>query len=722
MIMDNQILVESNTANLHDTSHRSDPVDHEMKELPASMQSVPVTTLETIRNPSVKKEFPLGTVLNQIQYPETINEKFKIYRGHLVEHGKKDERTIAAKNNLPCISFSGTYQDKVVNDNFAQSSGIFLVDIDNVDPTLTKEKLAKLPHTIFAFISPSETGVKAGIRVDPTLITSDQDFKKVYQCIEHWLASLSITIDSACKDVRRLCFISLDPDMYINYEAEPIDYNALQAQFKQDSPFPSRSIASDNPSTLVPTGGYTQAYCDNIIEQQVSIIRATPEGKRHKQLLNSSLTLFGLADKSKFLNTNKLKAELLDAGTNIGLPIDEVKTVLRDADKHIRRTNQSNHETANQNNTSKFKLVSIASLIKNPKAVDFMVKGLIESGGMNLISGEYGSGKTFLVFDLAFCVASGIDWHGHKVKQSPVVIIAGEGHQGIGNRLLALEQHYNSPTPLDELRISVSKVAANFTDGANAQLVQQAVQEVCPDGEDGLVIIDTLNRNFGSANENETAQMTKFVNNLDTYFRNPGKTVIVVHHPNKSDPNSSRGSNALPSACEGVFNLKKDLHGQIEFWCSKQKNAKETPTRDKGMFFELEAVTFPNVFEEGEPVGSAVLVLTDKPIKSEKKYRPTANESECINSLSYLVKNKSEPVSEDIKKRYSGLHHESQRMVQQDHWRDECYKRMNVNSDKQDAKLYKEAQRKAFSRARDKLVKESIIVTFDSYVWFLGES
>ena len=510
--------------------------------------------------------------------------------------------------------------------------------------------------------------------------------------------------------------------MYINYQAIPIFYSALQAQFRQNSHIPSRPVAEYSSSTLVQSGGYNQAYCDKAVQNELSNIRATPEGNRHKQLLHSSLTLFGLTNKSKLLNSDKFKTELLDAGTSIGLPIDEVKTVLRDADKHIRRTNQSNHETANQNNTSKFKLVSIASLIKNPKAVDFMVKGLIESGGMNLISGEYGSGKTFLVFDLAFCVASGIDWHGHKVKQSPVVIIAGEGHQGIGNRLLALEQHYNSPTPLDKLRISVSKVAANFTDDANAQLVQQAVQEVCPDGEDGLVIIDTLNKNFGGSNENDTVQMTKFVNNLDTYFRNSGKTVIVVHHPNKSDPNSSRGSNALPSACEGVFNLSKDSHGQIKFWCSKQKNAKETPPRDKGMFFELEAVTFPNVFEEGEPVGSAVLVLTDKPIKSEKKYRPTANESECINSLSYLVKNKSEPVSEDIKKRYSGLHHESQRMVQQDHWRDECYKRMNVNSDKQDAKLYKEAQRKAFSRARDKLVKESIIVTFDSYVWFLSKS
>ncbi len=40
---------------------------------------------------------------------------------------------------------------------------------------------------------------------------------------------------------------------------------------------------------------------------------------------------------------------------------------------------------------------------------------------------------------------------------------------------------------------------------------------------------------------------------------------------------------------------------------------------------------------------------------------------------------------------------------------------MNIDSDKQDAKY------KAFDRARKKLVKESIIVMFDSYVWFISK-
>jgi hypothetical protein len=681
-----------------------------------AMMNVVVTTMGNIRDPSDKNEFTLEEVLNRLKNPGTINPRVQKYRELLSKYGKKDERTVAAKNNLPCINFSGTYHGKVVNDNFAQPSGIFLVDIDDVDPASTKNKLANLPNTIFAFMSPSETGVKAGIRVDPILITSDQDFKRIYQCVELWLATLDITIDPACKDVRRLCFISHDPDMYINYEAEPIDYNALQAQFRQNSPITLRSVDNNNPSTLVPIGDYTQAYYEknvqNAVQNELSIIRATPEGNRHNQLLHSSLTLFGLANKSNLLNSDKLKTELFDAGTSIGLSIDEVNTVLRDADKHIRKSNQSNHEITNQNSTSKFELVSIASLAKNPRAVDYMVKALIESGGMNVISGEYGSGKSFLVFGLAYCVASGIDWHGYKVKQTPVVIIAGEGHTGISNRFAALSHHYQTPMP-DNLH--VSKIAANFTDLESTRAVHQSVQSLYPDA--GLIIIDTLNKNFGGANENETAHMTKFVNNLDAHFRHAGKTVITVHHPNKSDPNGSRGSNALPGACEGFFSVAKDANGQIKFWCTKQKNDKEIPSKDNPMYFQLHPITFPDVFnEDGEPVSSAVLVPTDKPIKSEKKYRPTANESECINSLSYLVNNKSVPISADIKKRYSGVHHESHKMVHHDYWRDECYKRISVNSDKQDAKY------KAFDRARKNLVKESIIVIFDSYVWFISKS
>ena len=359
--------------------------------------------------------------------------------------------------------------------------------------------------------------------------------------------------------------------------------------------------------------------------------------------------------------------------------------------------------------TRKFKFNSIKELAANPQPVAFMVEGLIESGGMNVVSGEYGSGKSFLVFDIAFCVASGIDWHGFKVQKAPVVIVAGEGQQGIANRFIALSKHYDVPLP-DNLH--VSEVAANFTDVESTREVHNSVQELCP--EDGLVIIDTLNRNFGNANENETSAMTHFVHNLDTHFRESGKTVITVHHPNKTNPNGSRGSSALPSACEGLFSLNKDKNGQVKFWCTKQKNDRELPQENKAMFFEISTINFTGA--NGDLISSAVLVPLDKPIKSEQSHKLTLNDTECVNSLSYLVREDSPEatlVSDDIKKRYGGnARCEGQRMIHEDAWRDECYKRMVINSDKKDAK------RMQFNRSRTKLQKIGSIVRFEDYVWF----
>jgi archaellum biogenesis ATPase FlaH len=363
----------------------------------------------------------------------------------------------------------------------------------------------------------------------------------------------------------------------------------------------------------------------------------------------------------------------------------------------------------------KFKFISIRELAANPKPVDFMMEGLIESGGMNVISGEYGSGKSFLVFSMAFCIASGIDWHGYKVHQAPVLVVAGEGQQGIANRFLALSEHYGVPLPEN---IHISEIAANFTDIENTREVHHLVQELCPD--DGLIIIDTLNKNFGSANENETSAMTQFVHNLDTHFRNFGKTVIVVHHPNKSDPNGSRGSSALPSACEGFFSLHKEKNGQVRFWCTKQKNDRELPQKNKSMFFEISTINFTGA--NGKSVNSGILVPIDKPIKSGQGHNLTVNDTECVNALSHLVKDdnpKATLVSDDIKKRYGGnARCKGQRMVHQDAWRDECYKRVIVSSDNNK----QGAIRQQFNRSRTKLQKHGIIVSFEEYVWFATKS
>jgi hypothetical protein len=122
------------------------------------------------------------------------------------------------KIKLPSWGFNGTFESSVTKENLAFSSGMFHFDIDKLtDEELAsvKAKLVALPEMVFVFLSPSRNGLKGAIRVQHT-IESDADFKMVFAQAEAYFQSLVITIDPSCKDVRRLCFVSYDSDIFIN--------------------------------------------------------------------------------------------------------------------------------------------------------------------------------------------------------------------------------------------------------------------------------------------------------------------------------------------------------------------------------------------------------------------------------------------------------------------------------------------------------------------------
>ena len=497
------------------------------------MMNVVVTTMGNIRDPSDKNEFTLEEVLTRLKNPGTINPHVQKYRELLSKYGKKNERTVAAKNNLPCINFSGTYHGKVVNDNFAQSSGIFLVDIDNVDPILIKEKLSKIPNATFAFTSPSGNGVKAGIKVDPTLITSDQDFKRIYHCVEPWLATLDIIIDPACKDIRRLCYISHDPDMYTNYEAIPIDFNALQAQFIQNAPIASCSIASDSPSTLVPTGGYNEAYCDKAVQNELSIIRATPEGHRNNQLYKSALRLFGLAEDSGLIDMKRLQAELIVAGKDIGLPDNEVKSAVCSAENaRFKSTRQpptpystvTQIESAQpsitpQDNTfvslNQFSLNGKSKEMKEKMLNDVFVLGNVALlGQITAFFASHGTGKTLLTLKMLIdSITAG------AIKGEDVFYLNCDDNQrGLITKLELAE------------KCGFQMLADNHQ-GFKSSMMSEILQSViASDSAYGkIIILDTLKKFTDPMNKRNTSEFMKILRS----FVSHGGTAIVLAHVNK---------------------------------------------------------------------------------------------------------------------------------------------------------------------------------------------
>ena len=51
---------------------------------------------------------------------------------------------------------------------------------------------------------------------------------------------------------------------------------------------------------------------------------------------------------------------------------------------------------------------------------EWLIEGLLEQDTLAMCFGASGSGKTFLVLDLALCVATGRTWNGYAAKKKPV--------------------------------------------------------------------------------------------------------------------------------------------------------------------------------------------------------------------------------------------------------------------------------------------------------------
>jgi RecA-family ATPase len=247
----------------------------------------------------------------------------------------------------------------------------------------------------------------------------------------------------------------------------------------------------------------------------------------------------------------------------------------------------------------RFKLIKVSDLTAQPKPIDWLLDGILEAGSLNLLFGEPASGKSLFAFDWAVRIASGRDWLGKETQKRDVVILAGEGHSGLRRRMRALEVKHGIKTPDNLL---VSEIPANLTDVAQAQWVADAIKQNCTNG--GLVIVDTLNRNMGAADENNAKDIAELLNIIDGCIRSMGLAVLIVHHSGHSNQGRARGSSAIRAAVDTEFCVTKKADS-ITLGCTKAKDFE--PFKD--MEFSLKVTELGDQWHDkaGQPITSVYL-------------------------------------------------------------------------------------------------------------------
>lgn len=361
-----------------------------------------------------------------------------------------------------------------------------------------------------------------------------------------------------------------------------------------------------------------------------------------------------------------------------------------------------------------FKLVSAGEVMTREINFDWQIKGLFECRTYGQIFGPTGSGKSFVVLDMAYCIAAGIDYHGHETKQGNVVYICGEGFSGLNRRLKALQGKYNQDIGNN---FFISEQPGAFTDAIVTSNVCEAIKAV---GGVSLVIIDTLHRNMGDGDESSSSDFGKFLRNIDNFLKPLGVTVLIIHHSGHESTGRSRGTSAIRGSWDFEYQttLKNDC---LTLKNTKMKDAPQPPP----LSFEFAPVTLGED-DDGYPITSAVLNFIEASnvipaVKSRAKL--SAHDDAVLQTLNDAITQCGVEPSAEIKAKFGGFDSvigKLQKVVHIDHWRELAYKSISADGDTPEKKA--DSRKKAFTRCRKKLFNDNYTVEHGDYAWRIFES
>jgi hypothetical protein len=359
-----------------------------------------------------------------------------------------------------------------------------------------------------------------------------------------------------------------------------------------------------------------------------------------------------------------------------------------------------------------FKLVSANDLMTRSISHDWQIKGLFEHGNIGQIFGPTGSGKSFVVLDMGYCIAAGLDYCGKPTKQGNVVYICGEGFGGLTRRLQALQGKYKADIA-NKLFISEQPGAFMSIDVTAA--VAEAIATV---GGVSLVVIDTYHRNMGGGAENSADDFGTVLRNIDAFLKPLGVTVLLIHHSGHEATDRSRGSSAIRAAMD--FEYKTTLTSStLTLANTKMKDAGTPPP----MAFDFVQVEL-GADHDGEPITSAYLEHKDakggdnRGTVSRKKL--SARDDAILTSLDKAIADHGVEPSADIRLQFSGfdsLFNKDRKIAHIDQWRELAYKTITIDGDGDKS----DALKKAFKRTREKLADQRVIVVQGDYAWRLYE-
>jgi RecA/RadA recombinase len=239
-----------------------------------------------------------------------------------------------------------------------------------------------------------------------------------------------------------------------------------------------------------------------------------------------------------------------------------------------------------------------------PRAPEWIVKGVLPTESLSMVYGESGCGKSFLSLDLAASVATGRPfmagsditlpeapsaerksiWDGAAVETYPghavknpggVFYICAEGQAGLENRLCAWKKHHG--VDLKDAPLFTNETPLNLIQDGAAGVVAAVRALAAEAGKPMLIILDTWSRTLGG-DDSAPQDAAAGIQAADTIRAElPGITVLLIHHVGLTEKNRARGWGGVFAVCDTVFQLDAGPDGARVLTCMKQKEGPLTP-------------------------------------------------------------------------------------------------------------------------------------------------
>jgi hypothetical protein len=152
-------------------------------------------------------------------------------------------------------------------------------------------------------------------------------------------------------------------------------------------------------------------------------------------------------------------------------------------------------------------------------------------------------------------------------------------------------------------------------------------------GAGGLLVIDTLNRASGGADENSSKDMGEIIDAAKGLQAQLGGTVLLIHHSGKDATKGLRGHSSLHAALDAAVEVRRE--GDRREWVI----AKSKDDGDSAAYpFRLEVVEI-GTDEHGDPLTSCAVVPDDRKTEFRRVLPPKSGNQRVIwNALGEVLR------------------------------------------------------------------------------------